>query len=763
LRGRASALSLVLSLTLASPGPFSTRAFAGVVAGKSAPVSGFGLAAGNIPLPALAAPLSLSLGGTLAAPGLASSALVTLDAPLLSPAASEAAAAPRTLPAAPPRVLEKAAAFSPTQVRAPSRTPPAARSPAAARGSLEAGAASLAEARSPEQSQIALNRLFSGFSRPAAGAEAAAVSPGAPRTLRSGLQRKTPQNAADAAEPKAPPTQGKTDDDGFSPEQKRGIMGMFLSRPFGMVGFSLSAMAYPLMLIDSVGKASMYDLFSIGGIISIGMNVIVGKIGDHMPLKKYIVYNNVLRSGLALANAALYAMGFLNFSTLLLLTVVNSFQFASLFITDQAMTAEIVGPHRNKIRSTEAMIGVASILTNIASGMFLGSIIVDTLGFVWTFGIVSAVTAVPAFILWKTLPDIGYKPGRKPLWTVLKELPANAARALRSLGEGVPDRASARGYLINGAVLAASVLGYLFVYQTPFWIIGAMSLVLMRSDVFRRVIMKNTLLKLGLVLVMVTAFVEVPMRNAVLGALSQEISGEMGNAAFYGKLIAAFYMGQLVTGTGMLSEGLDIEIGKIGPWKLKKPVSFNLKKTMRWVGALVLTGWTMSVILPAGWLAAALAPVIIKFYHLVHDYTPKVSDAGWLRMEAIGLLAVGIPPLLFWGNFPVLFGSLFLFGMLHNPAARTISATFSQQAKQHADDNYQFISGIKGSFFTMAVSSAYALYGLAKVLPEKLWGITDAFPFTWYVVAALYAAIAVIFLIGSKVMPFGDAEKNKKK
>ncbi len=718
------------------------------------------------------------------------------------------------------------------------------------------------------------------------------------------------------------------DDDGFTPMQRKGLFGMLWSRPFGMLGFSLSAMAYPLMLIDTVGKSTMYELFSLGGIISIGVNLLVGKVGDHLPLKKYIVFNALLRSALSAANAVLYTMGFLNFWSLLFLTVINAWQFASLFITDDAMMAEIVGPNRKKIFSTSILIRTMGLFVTIGSGIFLGEFIVDGLGFVATFSIVTVAAAIPALILWGALPNIGVKDGNAPLGTVLAKLPGmvlaapgKAFNALKGLpwkkygsyaltalslgstaaafyfgtplvgtaitmtygviggvlvaaassiglvaanrlmkahkaeqsGEPIEDKEgdNVRTVLFNTAIIGAALAGYTFIYQTPFWFVGGVTYMLTRSEIFKKVIMRHGLLKMALLMVIATTFVEVPLRNAVLGALSEELVGEAGKAAFYGKLIAAFTLGQLVTATGNLSRSLQIVVKKLGFFKLKKPLSFNLYHTTRWLGAAVLAAWGLYFIVPAGWLAMAAAAVpnltaqfgfeagiklgligpllgmfagamtalwgyarqdkgkkfgstlktvgtigfvaaltlpilpgliaalpagvttalglaiaggaFYKFYQLIHDNAKTIKPTSWLRLEAVGLVAIGVLPLVTGFNPIALYASLFLFGMTHTPAKYNIGSAYSATAKEVDDKNYQFLSAIKGTFVVMAGSIAYAIYGLAKDIPEMLWDNPNAFPFTWQVLAVIYGAIAALYVYSSYRMNFDKKKASEKK
>ena len=126
-----------------------------------------------------------------------------------------------------------------------------------------------------------------------------------------------------------------------------------------------------------------------------------------------------------------------------------------------------------------------------------------------------------------------------------------------------------------------------------------------------------------------------------------------------------------------------------------------------------------------------------------------------MRVEAGALLFMAFP-LLFWGAPWAMYLALAVFGFVLNGSQRMLSATFNVQAKKAAPEHSQFLIGMRGSFMNVATSVALAIYGLAKTIPAH-WGSSHAFPFTWYVLASIYAVFAVMFwrasLIFKKARP----------
>ncbi|HVE14876.1 MAG TPA: hypothetical protein VNI01_15880, partial [Elusimicrobiota bacterium] len=494
----------------------------------------------------------------------------------------------------------------------------------------------------------------------------------------------------------------------------------------------------------------------------------------YMPLTKYILFNNWLRAGLSLANAVFFAMGWLNFWSLLALSVVSAFQFSTLFVTDTANMTALVGKDKKRIRATEALIRIATIAVTVASGLFLGEHIITALGFMWTFVIVAALQFIPVFIQWWTLPSIGSRNS----WSFagIRDAVRGFFSRLGKTGEGSAEdaaaaRKSALRYALNSALIAIG-LGTSFFWGTPFPLIGVMLFTLLRSDIYKNVISKHAMLKLSLIFIMFTSMAEIPMRNSVLGAVARDAVGNpSAAAAYFGNLIAAFYMGQMPTGTGILEDDIVIKAG---------PVSFRLKTAAKWLGTAAFAAWSYFYLIPPGWIVAAAGAVGLsgvlpagvlaaagalitlaaaaKLYTFLHDLAPKVSDRWWMRLDVLAMLGMGLP-LLAWGNPAVLFLSLFLLGLVHNPTSRTVSAAYSAESMEHAPKSMQYLAGIKSSFLNMATSTMYALYGLVASWSA---GSHSSLP-TWRFATGMYVLLAVALLVGSYILPFGDEKKAAEK
>jgi hypothetical protein len=687
-----------------------------------------------------ALPLSLPTGATAGGTGLASPLSISLTSSLLPSVKPTPSVAAAPLMRAAPVVL-RAVPISVPQTPSPAQAgssqkhelAPERREQTGVQDGLKAVAEELQHDEGTPSQDSRLGEFFHGSRR-------AAMLPDSVEPVETGSAEVMgrapglrPAAAPEVREAAALPSEPAGD---FSPEVKRALLGMFASRVFSMIAFSIAAIAYPLMVMEAVGQAQMFNLYSLGGIISIGMALVAGKAADHMPLKKYALANVALRGVLGLANAALYSLGLLNFWTLLGLSVVNAWQFSTLFVTDPAIMTALVGKDRSRIRSADSLLRIATILVSVGSGLFLGAAAVKSLGLAATFVVVSAVFAAPVLILWRTLPDVKH-PGERE--ARLSDL-MGAFRA-----------AEWKKHALKAAAIGAGFIASL-VWQSPLPVIAALLPVLLRSPLVRETLGRHRLLKMAMVFVMVTAVAETPLRNAVLGALAQATVGAGEKAAYLGQLLASYYMGQLVTGTGELDTGIRIRAGKR---------EFSLKTLLKWVGAASFAAWVSLMLLPASWsfgglgraLAAAAA---LLFYHGVHEATPKVSERGWMRWEVLGLLGMALP-LFFWGSPAAFFASLFFFGLVHSPNMNLMHSSYASQAMEHAPGSFQSLMGVKGSFLNMANSIAYAVYGLAMTLPAQWWG-APAFPFAWWVAVAMYAFIAALFLAGSFKIPFKNSE-----
>lgn len=587
--------------------------------------------------------------------------------------------------------------------------------------------------------------------------------------------------------PPKPPSDKKADDGLPESQQKRAIWGLTWNRLFSLMAGSISAIAYPLMVIEAVGQQAFYDLSGLGSLIGIPLALAAGAAGDSLRnrglLKSYTIFNIGLRAAIGAVQAVFYVNGWLGFWPLLFLTVLSTWQFATLFSNDFALNAEIVGSDKNKMRSVEALIRMTTIGVTVVSGLFLGAAAIQALGLFWTFMLVAAIQLIPVFILQRMLPplgkngrDVGYGEAlRAALRALDPRLWVAAARALAAALRKAASSASSpekrRSRALAALALAAAtavffipIPGAPFLLKSPIPFVIVAGTMIWRSEA-SKIIRTNTLLRMSLLFVMIGAFIEVPLRNSVLGVLAAETTTSASAAATYlGSLVAAFYLGQLPSGTGMLDPKLTVKVGRL---------NVPFRKTMKWVGAAGVAAWAYFVLLPPGLIAsaatalglvpavliAALAAAVMGGYFALHAATPKISDTLWMKMEAGALLFMGFP--LLFGLAPwSLFVALAAFGFVLNGSQRMVSATFSVVAKKAVPEKFQLISGMRGAFFNISTALAYTTYSLAKSIPE-MWGQTNAFPFTWYVIAATYAVFAYLFWRGSSAFAEPKSAKPK--
>ncbi|MDE2237926.1 MAG: hypothetical protein KGK30_08570, partial [Elusimicrobia bacterium] len=201
--------------------------------------------------------------------------------------------------------------------------------------------------------------------------------------------------------------------------------------------------------------------------------------------------------------------------------------------------------------------------------------------------------------------------------------------------------------------------------------------------------------------------------------------------------------------------------------------SVSLREMMKWVGAASVAAWTTFVLIPkpalamlVSWLQPwagidLLVAATVGLYLVLHHLTPRLSDSTWMKVEAGALLLIGLP-LFFWGSPWALYLSVAVLGFALNGSQRMISATFWSASKQVLQgDQFEYVNGIRQAFFNIAMSLGVALYAVAQAVPALFSGNphAHAFPFTWYVLAGLFALCAALFVRGSKLFA---VEKDKK-
>ncbi|MBI3549405.1 MAG: hypothetical protein HY078_10230 [Elusimicrobia bacterium] len=655
----------------------------------------------------------------------------------------------------------------------------------------------------------------------------------------------------------------------YKAELEKAEWGLMLERLFGLASLSIGMVAYPLFVISAVGAGHFLVLSAIGAVVGVPLAILAGKVGDLMPLKKYTLFNIDLRAGISVAQAVFYAMDWLSFGSLLFLTILSTWQFQTLFSNTFALQAELTGPDKNKVRATEAKIRMATIFTTVGVSLFLSAPLVRELGFFWIFMLTGAIQLLSHPALHWALPSHGRMIQSKlPSWAQAK---AAVAAWFRTFGAAIrrtfvrepkPSdesasagrlRAAAESFGLKKLVLSSTAVAlatfafFVPIPLLPFLLYEPVPLVAIAGAIIWQMkgfqlIKSNPLVLASLGFVLIGAFIEVPLRGSALGVISTELAkGTAEAAAMLGALVAAFYLGQLPSGTGML------EAKQTVMKKLFGGQGINFRNMMKWIGGGVVAWWMAFVLLPKGVLAAgvasaaafaasipmalaasiaipatllglmiavglglsptmnpnksmlksgafvagalaagalvwqlpalaaallaapsailawgstaALAAAVMAGYFALHKLSPKLSDSRWMLVEA-GALAFMTLPLFFWGQPWALYLSLAVFGFALNGSQRMVSATFSAETKKAYPDQFQFINGIRQAFFGITTAVAYSIQALSKKVPA-LWGGTSAYPFTWYVIAAIYLAFAVAFVKGSRMFETAKAEQAK--
>lgn len=792
---RSVAAALAAALVVLAPGIAPYEAAAQVLNGASSSV---GRAAG------VSAAAASRSGAIRIVPSGAALVPALNFASALTPGAAPAAIAPAAaaVPALPASAVASGAAAVPaSSVRSALAAAADAAKPNAA-GQLSALQTAADGLRDESAKAGLFDRFYSGMRR-MLGFETAAVSGGAiaaasaPRLAPASKAAAAPKPVDPLAARAAPPApvrlEGKglqpgepflksdKSDDEFSPETKTALAGMTGARLFSLVAASISGVAWPMLLSQALGGGAVGDSRmlmqnAIGGLIGIVIGLMAGKAGDKFPLKKYTIFNFGLRSALTLVNSVFLVAGGLNFWTLLGLSVISSWQYATLYINDAAVMTSIVGSNKHKLRSTEALIRFATIIATVFSGMFLTKRIIDGFGLVWAFNIVAALQAVATAIMWKTLPD--------SLDKARAAASAAAAPAVRWL-DAVRSKIAALTardaafYAASALMLGASVYACFvpiaaapFLLGSPLPMVAVVAWMLWRSDAYQNVISKHPLFKASLMFVMMGAFIEQPLRNSVFKVLAgaTDLPG-LTVAGYSGLMLASFYMGQMPSATGVLDSKLAFTVAGR---------AFNLRETMKYVGIGLMSIWSYTSLVPKTWLAglaasagvalpasaaAALGAAIVigtsaGAYLALHHISANLSDRAWMRWESASLVLIGLPLFFGMASWSVLL-SLASLGYALNGSQRLLSALFSSQAFENAPNEFQYINGMKGSFVNMATSLAVAIYGAAKDLPQR-WG-GHSFPFLWQVITGIFTLFAAFFLRASYTMPLDGKKGGEKK
>lgn len=537
---------------------------------------------------------------------------------------------------------------------------------------------------------------------------------------------------------------------------KKAVFGLFLQRTISISAFIGTALAYPFIVSQYIGSHGYGNLLAMGQIVAIAAGPLTGIIVDRFSARKGMAINAILRGLFALEIPVTVGLGFINFWTLLFGAIANGWLLSSIMTTEGAYIRRLAGAKNVLTLNSVAMINyfVLQVVLNVIIGV--GSFVTPAT-LVLPFAISAAAHLLLVLpVIWFTIPNLAPVPKRLDrMVAVRKELagrldgmsPEDRADALESLRELDAAIASRKGadearkpfltnareffskYRVPALITAAASISYIWL-ASPLPI--ALSLVywISRTPTFSA-LWGDKKLRTASLMLLAGAFVFYPIQSFALQGIAASLAGA-GKALLYGRLLGALFLGQ------MLGNALLAQLPKVTLPLVKKVVE---GKTLMRIGALALLGVSIgTALVPGNWVMAAAA---VAGMSLIMKLTAKLEPVSWVRFSGLGLAAL-LLPLLAWGNLPLLFAGVLLFGYAYGPSMTTLTSYFQQNARK---GNAGAVLGVHGSLFNTAISLGYAGLSLLASL------FTPAFPTTLLFIAIAALALGAAYWIAPKLLP----------
>ncbi|PIP84339.1 MAG: hypothetical protein CO113_07030 [Elusimicrobia bacterium CG_4_9_14_3_um_filter_62_55] len=228
--------------------------------------------------------------------------------------------------------------------------------------------------------------------------------------------------------------------------QKKAVIGLFAQRTFSIGVFILTSIAYPFIAIEAVGVAQFGALMAFGPLAAIATGPLNGLIVDRLSARNAMALNTVVRAALALILPVLAALGYLNFTSLLIASVANGWLLSSIMTTEGAYVRRLAGDkHTNTVNSGAWM---NYLVIQVVLGSIIGAgAIIDALNPMFAFyasAIVHAAVVLP--IIWFTMPNISPAPKTlQSMGKLLSQLRAKngAAEEVAALEKALAERSAA--------------------------------------------------------------------------------------------------------------------------------------------------------------------------------------------------------------------------------------------------------------------------------------------------------------------------------
>ena len=495
--------------------------------------------------------------------------------------------------------------------------------------------------------------------------------------------------------------------------------GLFGARTFSIIAFLGTTLAYAKIAIGAVGPTSYGTLAALGGLVSIAAGPLMGKLADKFSARTGMAVNTILRAVFLLDLPLFSAFGVLNFWTLLLGAIANGWLLASIMTTEGAYLRRLFG--FKNLRTVNSLLQLNYFGLQIVFGLILGiGQLVDGHNLMIPFYIASAVNAFIVLpITWKTMPAAA--PQAAPAVAGAPAAPKTSkSRAIAAffktywketllLGIGL-----ATFPLLHSALPITAALVY--------WITRTEGFKALKGD-------KSLVGAIGLV--SLGAFLFYALQSFALPTIATVLVGKAASSLMLGKLLGAVFLGQMISSSSM-AKLPTIRLPVIGRFGLQRLVQGAV---LAMVGAWVFTGLFPGSLLAAAAFIGAAAAMMAGAHFL--------TDKGWIKLIGTGLAFLALPAL-FWGNVPILLGSLAVFGYFFGPASVALSSYIQRRA---APEKIGQVMGIQGSLFNAAISLGI---GTVSLIASHL---TPMFPGTMWAIAGLAAAAAVVYFLASQKLP----------
>jgi hypothetical protein len=497
--------------------------------------------------------------------------------------------------------------------------------------------------------------------------------------------------------------------------------GLFGSRTASIVAFLGTTLAYAKVAIGSVGPTHFGTLAALGGLVSIAAGPLTGKIADKFSARTGMALNAVLRAVFLLDLPLFTAFGILNFWTLLLGSIANGWLLSSIMTTEGAYLRRLFG--FKNLRTANSLLQLNYFFLQIVFGLVLGiGGWVDGHNPMIPFYIASGVNAFVVLpIIWKTMPATA------PVQTAAAPAAGAAAAARPSVLAGAAS--FLKTYWKEALILVASLASFP-VLHSALPIAGALVWWVARTPGFKAIKADKPIIS-AVAMVSLGAFLFYGLQSYLLPTIATTLVGKAGSSLMLGKMLGAVFLGQMLSSSSM---------AKLPVIRLPFVGRFGLQRLVQ-AAVIGVTGlWVYTGLFPGSVLAAAAFMAVASALIFAAHY---LTDKGWIGMIGAGMGFLALPAL-FWGNIPVLLGSLAVFGFFYGPASVALSAYVQRRADPAKIGQ---IMGIQGSLFNAAISLGIGSVSLIAGLMSPM------FPATLAIVAGLAAVIGAVYFLGSKKLP----------